>query len=198
MLYFLLGWICVGFMGALLHFFYDFTHHCRCLGWFGAVNESVWEHLKIATVPTFIWGIIGLLFTDYNNIFFGILVCCITIYVIILLVFYIYTLITKRAILFIDILTFFFAIGIGCIVSYFIFTAEEFSFAFKMIGIIGDLFLAWVFVVFTYLPPHFEIFRDPQTKKFGIKGHSYCTYEDEEIHGHQHHHHKWSDKCNKK
>lgn len=51
--------ICIMIAGTLLHFIYDWTGHNMFAALFGAVNESVWEHLKLFFVPAFFFTIFG-------------------------------------------------------------------------------------------------------------------------------------------
>src|SRR5690625_6397870 len=41
----------LGIVGSLLHFLFDWTGHNRVVAIFSAVNESYWEHIKIAVWP---------------------------------------------------------------------------------------------------------------------------------------------------
>src|SRR5690625_6613879 len=41
----------LGIAGSLLHFLFDWTGHNRVVAIFSAVNESYWEHIKIAVWP---------------------------------------------------------------------------------------------------------------------------------------------------
>jgi hypothetical protein len=38
----------LGLLGSVLHFLFDWTKHNRFIAFFSAVNESYWEHIKIA------------------------------------------------------------------------------------------------------------------------------------------------------
>ena len=40
--------IIISIVGTLSHFLYDISNHNRIVGLFSAVNESTWEHIKIA------------------------------------------------------------------------------------------------------------------------------------------------------
>jgi len=40
-------------LGSLAHFLYDLSNDNKILGLFTAVNESTWEHVKIAITPHF-------------------------------------------------------------------------------------------------------------------------------------------------
>ena len=43
--------------GNLLHFVYDWTGQSPVAGALAAVNESVWEHMKLLTTPWVLWSI---------------------------------------------------------------------------------------------------------------------------------------------
>ncbi len=45
-------------IGTLSHFLYDWSHENKILGLFTAVNESTWEHVKIAITPTLLWSLV--------------------------------------------------------------------------------------------------------------------------------------------
>lgn len=47
----MLGFIVTGIGGTLLHFLYDWTGQNPVVGAFSAVNESIWEHMKLLFVP---------------------------------------------------------------------------------------------------------------------------------------------------
>ena len=51
----IIGIIFISIIGTLLHFMYEFSGHNKIVSLFAAVNESTWEHIKIALTPTFIW-----------------------------------------------------------------------------------------------------------------------------------------------
>jgi hypothetical protein len=45
-------------LGTLLHFTFDWSGGNLFVGLFSAVNESVWEHLKLLAVPILLFAII--------------------------------------------------------------------------------------------------------------------------------------------
>ena len=47
--------ICV--VGTLLHFLYEFSGHNKVVALFAAVNESTWEHIKIALTPMIFYSL---------------------------------------------------------------------------------------------------------------------------------------------
>ena len=48
----------LGVVGSLLHFVFDWTGPNRWAAIFSAVNESYWEHIKIAVWPTMLLQVI--------------------------------------------------------------------------------------------------------------------------------------------
>ena len=70
MTYTIISIIIISIIGTISHFLYDISNHNKFIGLFSAVNESTWEHIKIALTPTFFWCIIdGILFGQNPNYF---------------------------------------------------------------------------------------------------------------------------------
>ena len=58
LIYEIIGTAFIIFLGSALHFTYEFSGRFDFIGVFSAVNESVWEHLKLAFWPSLIWILI--------------------------------------------------------------------------------------------------------------------------------------------
>ena len=58
MVFLIVSIVIISIIGTLAHFLYDLTNHNKFIGIFAAVNESTWEHIKIAMTPTLLWGLI--------------------------------------------------------------------------------------------------------------------------------------------
>lgn len=156
--------------GTLLHFLYDWTNGSALGVLFGAVNESVWEHIKIFAMPYVVWSIIELAFSiPYFRQF--VVAKVMGLYLLgglIISFFYLYTTITGTAVLIIDILSVFAWISISHLFSYKITTSnKDLRNLFPLC--LGLLFLFVVmYFCFTAVPPHIDIFRDPVTDMYGI------------------------------
>ncbi len=86
---FIIEFFFVSLVGTFLHFLYDLTNHNKLVGVFSAVNESVWEHIKLALTPTFLFSLIdGYFYGYYNNYFFAKLISILSIIIVIPLLFY--------------------------------------------------------------------------------------------------------------
>ena len=68
-LFCLVGAIFVGIFGALSHFFYEWSGENKIVGIFFPVNESTWEHLKLAIFPTIVYFAAGVFFVKNENYF---------------------------------------------------------------------------------------------------------------------------------
>ena len=53
--YKIVGTIFIVILGSALHFTYELSGKLAIVAAFLAVNESVWEHLKLAFWPSLIW-----------------------------------------------------------------------------------------------------------------------------------------------
>lgn len=161
-------------IGALLHFIFDLSGGCRPLGIISAVNESVWEHLKLAFWPAVIWTGIEFLFVRKltKDICPGFIVAkAIGTYImplVIVAIFYSYTAFTGESILAIDLSSFVIAVFIGQMVSYKLWTSLRLSGVFNWLGITMVLIGILLFAIFTFYPPELDIFKDPVTGGYGI------------------------------
>jgi hypothetical protein len=170
--YELVGMVVIIIIGTLLHFTFEWSGFQEIVGVFSAVNESVWEHLKIAFMPSILWLIIEYryFYKRANNFFFAKAVGIYTIMVIIPVIFYTYTIFIEHN-LTIDIISFMFAIIVGQFVSYKMMTFKQLSKNLRLISIVALIILGLAFVVFTFYPPQFPLFQDPVSGEYGIIKH---------------------------
>jgi len=164
----IVGTIFIIFVGTALHFTYALSGNNLLVGSFSAVNESVWEHLKLPFWPSLLWMLIELypLRKIVSNFFAAEVIGTIIMVVLIPTVFYSYTAFTEE-ILAVDIATFMIAVIIGQIVSYKLFKQGQTSKTTETIAIITIASLAVIFIAFTFYPPHLPIFQDSTTGQYG-------------------------------
>jgi hypothetical protein len=166
----ILGFFFISIIGTLSHFVYEWAGNNNIVGAFTAVNESTWEHLKIAIIPAFIWLVITLITSkEINNFFIANLLSFLVIMISILLIFYGYKAILQKDVLILDILSFYIAIGLGQFVSYKIMNYTELPIWLNIVSIILLTLLFLSFILFTYHPPKMEIFRNPIDDSYGIE-----------------------------
>lgn len=172
-LYELVGMVFIIILGSMLHFTFEWSGNQSIVGVFSAVNESVWEHLKLGFWPALLLTIFEYHYLNKktNNFF---LAKAIGIYMIIIaipIIFYSYTIFTGESIFIIDILSFIFAVIIGQLVSYKLLTSKRLSKNLNLISLGALVILGLAFVVFTFYPPQIQIFQDPITGEYGIINH---------------------------
>ncbi len=146
-------------LGTLLHFTYKLSNNNMLVAAFSAINESVWEHLKLLFFPMLLTTIIGYFYIgkSTNNFLCSKLIGIITSILFIIIFFYTYTGIIGKSILFIDIASFFVGIILGEYLSYKLITKN-----FKCSNIISIIILTLLlvcFILFTYFTPNLEIFK---------------------------------------
>ncbi len=165
----IVGTFFIIFLGTALHFTFASSGQNPIVGSFSAVNESVWEHLKLPFWPSLLWLLIIMfpLRKTVSNLFSAKAVGIILMIVIIPLVFYSYTLFAEE-ILAVDIATFMIAVVVGQSISYMLYRQDKPSRLTEAIAIAVIVLLATVFIVFTFYPPHISIFKDSNNGQFGI------------------------------
>jgi hypothetical protein len=163
------GTLFIIFLGTALHFTFDFSSKNPIVGSFSAVNESVWEHLKLPFWPALLWMLIEIypLRKEVSNFFAAKAIGLIVMIVIIPAVFYAYTVFTEE-ILAVDIATFMIAVVVGQVISYKLYKKDTPSKRTEIVALIVITLLAIIFVTFTYYPPHLSIFQDSNTGQYGI------------------------------
>lgn len=155
-------------LGLLFHFAFEWSNSNLLVAAFSNVNESTWEHLKLAFFPMLLTTIIGYFYIGKNLPNF---LCSKTIGIIatmtfITVFFYTYTGILGTNFAFINIASFFVAVLLGEYIAYKLLLAKSPCNNKLVIGILVILLCS--FVIFTYFTPQIGLFRDPVTGSFGI------------------------------
>ena len=166
----MVGFIFTAAVGTLLHFLFDWTGDSVIAALFSAVNESIWEHLKLLFYPMVLFAVMEYFFWGKDTESFwcikllGILLGL----VLIPAVYYTYTgilginadwfnitifFLTAMAVYWVE--TKLFQKGFTCPVGS--------KMVIAMICLLGV-----VFTVLTFIPPHIPFFRDPVTGTYGF------------------------------
>jgi len=166
----IIGAIFIIVLGGLLHFTFEWSNQFWLVGIFSAVNESVWEHLKLAVMPALLWLFIEmkLLKEKPKNFFFAKTKGIWAMPFFIILIFYSYKAILGKNFLVLDILTFIVAVILGQLISYKIMFWEKIPGFYNKIGIVLLFILFFAFAIFTFYPPHNFLFQDPLSLRYGI------------------------------
>ena len=155
---------------SVLHFLYEWSGKELFTALFSAVNESVWEHLKIFSIPYVVWGFVevfcaGIPFRRLAPAkVFGLYAMITAIPVF----FYTYTGILGKNIAIVDIISGFAITALAYYISYQLaaeapFLEKYFTAAAVMFGI-----YCVMTAFFTFAPPQLNLFRDPMSGKYGL------------------------------
>lgn len=169
----LVGIIFIIVFGSILHFTFEWSGRQAVVGVFSAVNESVWEHLKLGFWPAVVFALIEFKYLKKatNNFLFAKTIGIYLIPVVIMVIFYSYTAILGESILVIDIFSFVIAVIVGQLVSYRLLTWKTLPYNLDRVSLIALILLGFAFVLFTFYPPQLPLFQDPITGEYGIFSH---------------------------
>lgn len=162
-------------LGTLLHFIYEWSGNNVIIASFSAVNESVWEHLKLVFYPMLILGLIEYYFVKNiaNNYIEAKAIGIFTAISFIVISFFTYTGIIGTNFFIIDILIFIISIILGEWTSYKLMKRKNESTIQTKILASGILiFLLSCFIIFTYVTPQVNLFRDFTNGTYGITEHN--------------------------
>ena len=138
----LISIIVISLIGTLAHFLYDLSGHNKIVGLFASVNESTWEHIKIALTPTFLWSLLdGYLYGVNPNYFFAKFICLLSIIIVIPLIFYSYRLFVKKSIALVDISIFYVSIIISQVLFRYILELSPLDYIYNYLGCVGVFIL---------------------------------------------------------
>ena len=155
--------------GTILHFLYEWTGGSLWAAPFSGVNESTWEHMKLFFWPAFIFAIVqSFLFRDREDFWCvkssGILLGL----ALIPALFYTYNGVVGRSPDWLNIAIFFISAAIAYAYETRLFKGERVRCRSPKLAFALLCVIALLFILFTFLTPEIEIFRDPVTQEFGI------------------------------
>ena len=158
----LLGYTATAILGTILHFVYEWTGGAIWTAPISGINESTWEHMKLFFFPALICYVI-LCFLKQNHklcvvyafpksIFLGTFL--------IPTIFYTYSGILGFHVSFLDISTFYVSVFFSFFYLYKSTVAVK-KLQYSPMANVALLFLAFLFISFTYSPPDLGIFKIP-------------------------------------
>jgi hypothetical protein len=157
-------------LGTLLHFTFAWSGYWKPMALISAVNESTWEHMKMAFWVTLIFALIEFFIygKKIKNFIFAKTVSLYVITVLISVIFWSYTRIIKDALIW-DILDFVLSIIIGYLISYYIVVSKKYYRIWKILSIIFFIAILSAFCLLSYFPVFkYPLFREPINGGFGI------------------------------
>lgn len=149
-------------IGSMLHFLFAWSDNSPLVAPFATVNESVWEHLKMAFWPALVWALLerAPLSNRINNFALAKTAGIIAMPLLIVGLFYGYTALLGEHVLFLDITVFVLAVLTGQYLSYRLLTGDERNPVLNLIAPVALVALAALFVIFTFSPPQAGLFQD--------------------------------------
>lgn len=166
------GFIFTGIFGTFLHFLFDLTGGSAAAGLFSAVNESIWEHMKLLFYPMVVFAIIEYLAWGREDRRFWTvkLVGIFTGLLLIPVLYYTYTGALGVSADWFNITIFFLTAGAVYRLETRLFEAENLPKLPPWVAVGLICLVAAVFTLLTFFPPHIPLFRDPQTGSYGLNG----------------------------
>ena len=168
----LAGIICIVVFGSVLHFAFEWSGRWTPIAPIAAVNESVWEHLKLGFWPALAYAVLeySRFGKAVNNFFLAKTIGIYLIPITIVVLYYSYTAILGHGLLIVDIVIFVEAVILGQLVSYKLLITSPLSERINRFAPIALAILGIIFVLFTFCPPQLPLFRDSVTGAYGIAG----------------------------
>lgn len=162
-------WSAVGtiIFGSLLHFVFDWSGKIKAVALVAAVNESTWEHLKLAFWPALIFAVIAYFVfgRQERNFCFAQAMKLFIMPLLIVLLFYGWLVIFPGNFIY-DIAIFVLSVIVGHIIAYHLEISQLKSN--KALACVIVLLLLYMFSTFTYFPPKNFLFQDPISGNYGI------------------------------
>ena len=165
----IIGFLFVSIMGALSHFFYEWSDFNKIIGILFSANESTWEHLKLAILPTILYFAFGKIFIKNTNYLFALFITLLTPIIVIPILFYTYTAVVGHEILVVDILIYLLAVLLAFVLCWLILSLNSLKKIYNIIAIIGLIVILICYLTLTLYPPNFFIFKDFTNNTYGLK-----------------------------
>ena len=165
------GVIFIILFGASLHFAFEWSGYARPVAIIAAVNESTWEHFKIAFWPAFIWALIEypILKHQTRNFIVAKAAGLLTMPLVIAVLFYSYTIITGEHFLIADIIIFILAVIAGQWVSMRLLIGAAIEIVWlKRLALSLILIMVLANATLSYYPPKNFLFAHPDSGEYGI------------------------------
>ena len=164
------GFIFTAVTGTLLHFLFDWTGGNVVAALFSAVNESIWEHLKLLFYPMIVSAVVAYFFWGKNTGSYwcikllGMLIGLVLIPV----VYYTYTGILGVKADWFNITIFFIAAAVVYWAEAKLFQRGYTCQMDSKLAVALICLISAAFTILTFVPPHIPFFQDPLTGTYGF------------------------------
>jgi len=164
------GFFVISIIGTMLHFTYDLSNGNLIVATFSAVNESIWEHLKIAVIPMLLWTIVELFVLKYrpDNLWTSLIIKITINMILIVILYYLSLLVIEVHNPKVAMAIFYFSIFVSQIVGYIVINMKKVNVNVEEVSKYAVIILFLLFVFFTFLPPKAQVFKDEVTQTYGV------------------------------
>lgn len=165
------GFIFTAVVGTFLHFLFDLTGGSVIAALVSAVNESIWEHLKLVFYPMVVFALIEYFFwgKDCKSFWCIKLIGILIGLVLIPVVYYTYTGILGVSADWFNVTIFFLVAGVVFWIETKLFQSEFTCPVGSKLAVVLICLIAVAFTVLTFVPPHIPFFQDPMTGTYGFQ-----------------------------
>lgn len=159
------GFIFTVIAGVLLHFLYEWTNQSPLVAPFSAVNESIWEHMKLLFFPMFVFALVERQFIgdDYENFWCAKLAGFVLGLVLIPILYYSYTGIFGVSLDWLNIVIFIVAAGFAYLLETWLLKRDSAYCFSPLLALFILCLIGFTFVVLTYVQPGIPLFQDPRS-----------------------------------
>lgn len=164
------GFIFTGIIGVLLHFLYEWTNESIIVAPVCAVNESIWEHMKLLFVPMFVFALAEYKFIGkkHKNYWCAKFAGTLIGLLLIPMIYYSYTGALGVNADWFNIVIFFIASACAYYVEFILLQNNLFCKS-PATALIIFCVIAVAFVVLTFVQPKIPLFKDMTTGMYGIQ-----------------------------
>ncbi|MGE5653866.1 MAG: DUF6512 family protein [Bacillota bacterium] len=165
-----IGSLMIIVLGTISHFVFNLADRWWPLAFVFPVNESVWEHLKLAFWPALLFGVLEWWWLRDNsgNLLVATVLSALIGPLLIVLLFYGYTAILGRNLFVFDMLTFIIAVAAAQWLSYRVLASGEDLSRYNGLALLVLAVAMVAFLSLSFAPPRWDIFRDPPSGGYGI------------------------------
>ena len=168
------GFVFTGIAGVILHFLFDWSGESIIIAPFAAVNESVFEHMKLLFLPMFIFSIIESCYIkkEYEN-FWCVKLIGILLGVLLIPVLY-YTINGAFGMTpdWVNIAIFFIASALSYWVETRLLKSNNIACNYPQKALLVLCLVAFIFMLLTFMTPKIPLFEDPITNTYGYNNYN--------------------------
>ncbi len=166
----IIGFIFTGIAGVILHFLFDWTNQSVIFAPFSAVNESIWEHMKLLFFPMLIFAFIESrrIGKEYGSFLCVKLTGIVLGTVLIPVLYYTVSGIFGSIPDWVNIAIFFITAAAGYLTETMLLKQNAIDCKSPKTALLILVMIALLFAILTFIPPRIPLFENPVTNTYGL------------------------------